>query len=84
MLIGTKSDLKSDIDVLHNLENTGESIVSSESAMKLVNELDLTGFAECSSLTKEGLNPVFEASIKFGNFLKQELAKQKESTCHIF
>ncbi|CEP21815.1 Ras-related C3 botulinum toxin substrate 1 AltName: Full=p21-Rac1; Flags: Precursor [Cyberlindnera jadinii] len=64
ILVGTKSDLKDDPHTLDRLEESGNEPVSQAEAKKLVKELGLQGYVECSAATQAGIEDVFETAIK--------------------
>ena len=56
MLVGTKSDLRSGNDQLSN--------VSRVRAEEMAESIEAAGYVECSALTRQGLDEVFEEAIR--------------------
>jgi Rho family protein len=64
ILVGTKVDLRDDPHTLDRLEESGNEPISTAEGNKLVKELGLSGFVECSAATQEGVEDVFDTAIK--------------------
>ncbi|MGE3921177.1 MAG: GTP-binding protein [Gammaproteobacteria bacterium] len=60
VLVGIKSDLKTDPDTLETLRRNGQSIVSQAEIDALKREFHLDSYIEVSSLTGSGVNAAFE------------------------
>ena len=60
ILVGTEIDLRNDERVLSKLEKQGEAPITFEQGEDLAMEINAANYAECSSLTQEGLEEVFE------------------------
>lgn len=59
ILVGTKNDLKDDFE-----NEEIEEIVTDEIALKVAKELKCSFYHECSALTQDGLNELFEKMAK--------------------
>ncbi|XP_067944390.1 ras-related C3 botulinum toxin substrate 1-like [Watersipora subatra] len=64
LLVGTKIDLRDDKDTKLELAQSREAPVKKEEGIKLANKAKVYGYMECSALTQQGLNKVFEEAIK--------------------
>lgn len=60
LLVGTKLDLMTDENTLRMLQKQNMVPVSSAMAEKLVTELKMAGYLECSGLTQAGVKVVFD------------------------
>ena len=63
LLVGTQSDLRSDVRVLIELSNNHETPVSLSSAMRLARKHGCENYIECSALTQKNLKEVFDEAI---------------------
>ncbi|KAH3675951.1 hypothetical protein WICMUC_002247 [Wickerhamomyces mucosus] len=63
ILVGTKADLRDDPHTLDRLEESGNEPVSASEAKKVVKELGLFKYVECSAATQTGVEEVFEQAI---------------------
>lgn len=63
ILVGTKSDLRNDSNMLQQLQAKGLSVISKEQAEGRAREIAAKTYMECSALTQEGLKAVFDAAI---------------------
>lgn len=64
LLVGTKADLREDPHTLDRLEESGNEPVSKAEGKKLVKELGLFDYLECSAATQEGVEEIFDSVIK--------------------
>jgi len=64
ILVGTKSDLRSDRKVVSELASKHQAPVSAEDAQNLAKEIGAKAYVESSALTQKSLNLVFEESIR--------------------
>ena len=62
VLVGTKSDLRSDEGTLLHLARNNEAPVTAEAANALVQELGLKCFVECSARSNEQVDAAFETA----------------------
>lgn len=63
ILVGTKSDLRNDANMLQQLSAKGLGIITKEQAEARAREINAKQYLECSALTQEGLKNVFDAAI---------------------
>lgn len=82
LLVGTKADLKDDPHTLDRLEESGNEPVSREEALKLVKELGLSEYVECSASLQTGVEDVFEKSIVSVVAAEKALLKTQQMEAH--
>ncbi len=75
LLVGTKRDLREDLQTLQCLEREGEVAVRRADAERLAKEMGAVGYIECSSMRRVNLAEVFEVAIKA--CLRQKKARKK-------
>mmetsp|Transcript_12156 Transcript_12156/g.19628 ORF Transcript_12156/g.19628 Transcript_12156/m.19628 type:complete len:206 (-) Transcript_12156:397-1014(-) len=63
IIVGTKTDLRTDEATLESLRKEGKSPISEEEANSMVKELGALKFLECSALTRQGLKNVFDEAL---------------------
>jgi len=63
LLVGTKADLRTDVDVASALAARGMKFVSAEDGAARAKELGFLGHYECSAMTQDGLKTVFDEAI---------------------
>uniref|UniRef100_A0AC34QIR9 Rho GTPase n=1 Tax=Panagrolaimus sp. JU765 TaxID=591449 RepID=A0AC34QIR9_9BILA len=66
VLVGTKSDLRDDIETKSEMEKSGSKFISLKNARKLAKEIKAVDYIECSALTQYNLKAVFDKAIKVG------------------
>ena len=64
VLVGTKLDLRNDEQVIENLKLHGLSPVTTERALEIKEEIGAWSYVECSSLTKENLEYLFDEALQ--------------------
>lgn len=64
ILVGNKTDLRSDIKVVASLQAQDLKPVTKAEGQEKARELGAVGYQECSALTQEGLTEVFEAVVR--------------------
>lgn len=65
VLVGTKKDLREDEDYVTQLKAKGlDDIVTFDDGLRASSQLQCHSYHECSALTQEGLNELFDTSIK--------------------
>ncbi|KAF7344539.1 Small GTPase Cdc42 [Mycena sanguinolenta] len=70
LIVGTQIDLRDDLDVLKKLAGLKQRFVTTEEGERLAYELGAVKYVECSALTQEGLNDVFEEVRNFFTSLR--------------
>merc|ERR1711970_422461 len=81
ILVGTKSDLRGDQQMIQQLQAKGMSIIKQEEAQGRAEEISAVKYLECSALTQEGLKNVFDEAIRAA--LNKPKASQKKGTCNL-
>ena len=82
ILVGTKLDLRSDVEQIKSLGEKGFSPVFQEQGMQLSQDIGAFSYCECSALTQKGLSEVFEDAIK--SIIKSgKTKKPKTKKCSI-
>jgi Ras-related C3 botulinum toxin substrate 1 len=64
ILVGTKSDLRADQNMLNQLQAKGLHVISQAEALTRSKEIGAVTQLECSALTQEGLKTVFDEAIR--------------------
>ena len=78
ILIGTKADLRNDLNIQEHLQQRGQSMVSTKDAENLAKEIGAVAYRECSALTQSGMTQTFEVVIRAG--LKSKYQPKKKSS----
>lgn len=65
ILVGTKTDLRNDQETLDNLAKDGKEPLIYEDGYNLAQEIGAIGYLECSSLTNEKYELIFEEGYNF-------------------
>ena len=60
VLVATKEDLRSDTATLESLSQKKESIVTQEDGLKVMKKIKAGAYQECSAVTHEGVDEVFQ------------------------
>jgi GTPase SAR1 family protein len=82
LLVGTKSDLRTDSDVASLLATKGLKMVSADDAQSLAKSMGCVQAMECSAMTQDGLKAVFDTAISCA-VRKLNAAKKKSKKCTI-
>lgn len=64
ILVGTKSDMRSDPAVLEHLRDRGAEPISTAEGLELAKQVGASGYVEASALTQKGLKSVFDEAIR--------------------
>jgi len=81
VLVGTKTDLRTDAKTLGLLAQKDLYPISTTKGMQLASDIKARKYLECSSLTRQGLKEVFEAAIKV--ILYPPKVEEKKSSCSL-
>lgn len=79
LLVGTKSDLRNDQQMISKLQSKGLHVITAEQATQRAAEIGAVKFLECSALTQEGLKTVFDEAIRAA-LNKPKPVKKKKCT----
>eukprot|EP01094_Clydonella_sp_ATCC50884_P005631 TRINITY_DN1456_c0_g1_i3.p1 TRINITY_DN1456_c0_g1~~TRINITY_DN1456_c0_g1_i3.p1 ORF type:complete len:195 (+),score=78.70 TRINITY_DN1456_c0_g1_i3:525-1109(+) len=63
LLIGLKTDLRNDPDTQAELKRQGTTAVTKEEAEEYAKSLNLAAYLECSALTRDGLEEIFQSAL---------------------
>lgn len=63
LIVGTKSDLRTDESTLESLKKEGKAPITEAEANAMVKDLGAIKFLECSALTRQGLKNVFDEAL---------------------
>ncbi|KAJ5076225.1 hypothetical protein M0811_06504 [Anaeramoeba ignava] len=63
ILVGTKSDLRENADILHRLHERGQTPITTDQGERLAKEIKAFEYLECSSLTQQGVTRVFNDAV---------------------
>ena len=87
LIVGTKSDLRTDENTLEQLKKEGKVPITEAEANAMVKDLGALKFIECSSLTRQGLKNVFDEAltsvVSGGSKASQNQSKKKKGGCFI-
>lgn len=78
LLVGTKCDLRSNDAMLSKLKSRGLSCVSPEEGRDLAEEIGAAEYMECSALTQEGVQSVFDHAVRCAISAKVSGSKQRK------
>jgi len=78
LLVGTKSDLKDDKEVLEKLAKEGQQAITQQQGDQMAREIRALGYLECSALTQKGLKTVFDEAIKAVVFPNKKKGGKKQ------
>ena len=77
ILIGTKTDLRTDDATLQSLSTQGKSPITPELGKKLAEEIKAAGYVECSALKQIGVKDVFDLAMTVA------LKPKKKTSCQL-
>ena len=87
ILVGTKTDLREDINAIKIVEKKGGKFVTTEEGQKMCKEIGGSEFIECSALTQLNLRHLFHEAIRavFNKSNDKDKPKRsKKSKCKLF
>ncbi|KAL4648526.1 rho-related GTP-binding protein RhoG-like [Arapaima gigas] len=64
LLVGTKSDLRTDSEVLRKLKEQNQTTISQQQGQALARQIHAVKYLECSALNQEGIKEVFSESVR--------------------
>ena len=64
ILVGNKSDLRNDQNMIDELAEKGLNFVTEEEAQTIAKEVGAVKYCECSALTQEGLKYIFDEAVR--------------------
>lgn len=79
ILVGTKTDLREDSDIIQQLADRGQDTVSIEQAEKVRSQIKAVKYLECSAKMNEGVKNVFLEATKVA-LQHRENKKKKRTT----
>jgi len=66
IVVGTKIDLRNDEDTLARLQENGLAVITEEEGESLAEKVKAIGYLECSALTREGVDNIFDQIVRYG------------------
>uniref|UniRef100_A0A3B4ZJP6 Ras homolog family member G n=1 Tax=Stegastes partitus TaxID=144197 RepID=A0A3B4ZJP6_9TELE len=63
LLVGTKSDLRDNQEVLETLKQQHQSTVTLQEGTEMANQIKAVKYLECASINQEGLDEVFDEAV---------------------
>ncbi|KAJ6563904.1 P-loop containing nucleoside triphosphate hydrolase protein [Mycena capillaripes] len=85
VLVGTKLDLREDQAIIQKLRDEHEAPIQYEQGVQLQRDIGAAKYVECSALTQNGLNTVFDEAIRvvLNSPARPSLRKKSRSLCII-
>lgn len=83
LLVGCKSDLRNDADVIKRLKKKKLKPISKEQGEAKAAEWGAAGYQECSALTSKGVKSCFDTAVGLVVTRKDAEAKKKDGKCVI-
>ncbi|XP_059469399.1 ras-related protein ced-10-like [Neocloeon triangulifer] len=80
LLVGTKADLRNDIETIARLRESNMEVVSNAEAQEAQKKMQLYHYSDCSALTRVGVKHVFDQAIKAALKYRKQRTKRQ---CHI-
>jgi Ras family protein A len=72
VLVGLKTDLRTDPETLKRLSKIKQSVVSRDDGLKVAKKIGAYAYVECSALTYEGVEEVFETAARAALKMKKK------------
>ncbi|EDV29305.1 Ras-related protein Rac1 [Trichoplax sp. H2] len=82
ILVGTKTDLREDINVLKELKKINSRPIYRSTGLKLARAIGAIRYFECSSFNRHGLKEIFEEATKLV-LIRRKLWPKKKNCCQI-
>eukprot|EP01090_Pellita_catalonica_P005661 TRINITY_DN1588_c0_g1_i2.p1 TRINITY_DN1588_c0_g1~~TRINITY_DN1588_c0_g1_i2.p1 ORF type:complete len:201 (+),score=43.53 TRINITY_DN1588_c0_g1_i2:111-713(+) len=82
-LIGNKSDLRQDPEILEKMRSKSDCVVSNEQALAVCEEIGAIKYLENSALKKQDFQPILEEAVRAVRVVRAN-TPVKTSTCSIF
>jgi Ras-related C3 botulinum toxin substrate 1 len=82
LLVGTKSDCRNDLQLIHALDTKGLKMITFQEGYSYAKEIGALDYMECSAITQEGLKAVFDRAIEIG-MDDSHKKKKKRDLCTI-
>ena len=82
ILVGTKLDLRDDVDTVNRLREKNMTPITFEQGMAKAKQINALKYLECSALTQKGLKNVFDEAIR-AVIAPQKQQKKKKGGCSI-
>ncbi|KAL0480982.1 Ras-related protein Rac [Acrasis kona] len=64
ILVGTKSDLRDDPEIMRTLKTKNLSIISNEQGEKLKNDIGAIKYIECSAMKNDNVSTIFQEALR--------------------
>ncbi|KAM7381704.1 hypothetical protein PAMA_012510 [Pampus argenteus] len=64
LLVGTKSDLRDDQEVLEELRKQNQTTVTQQQGTTMARKIKAVKYLECASINQDGLNEVFDEAVR--------------------
>jgi small GTP-binding protein len=77
ILVGTKSDLRNDHEMISKLTAKGLHVIAPDAAANRASEIGAVRYLECSALTQEGLKTVFDEAIRAALIVPKKRGRKK-------
>ncbi|XP_057311892.1 ras-related protein Rac1-like [Hydractinia symbiolongicarpus] len=82
VLVGTKLDTRNDKEYAEKHEKEGRKIITTEEGIELAKKIGAVKYLECSALTQQGVNEVFDEVARAGlNVLKTTHTPTQRKKC---
>ncbi|KAJ8266709.1 hypothetical protein GJAV_G00133830 [Gymnothorax javanicus] len=79
LLVGTKSDLRADPELLNKLKEQNQTTVTHQQGVALARQIQAIKYLECSALQQKGVKEVFTEAMRA--FLNPQLPTSRKKLC---
>jgi len=83
VLVGTKSDLRDDPYSLETCKKLGKPMVQTSEALALQKKVGASGYVECSALTHENINEVFNEALRASHIKPKKTRRGRFERCRM-